>query len=166
MARYVIGIDPDCEKSGYGVVNVETGEVVDAGACDFPTLFDVMDVWRRGEKVSVYIEGGWLNNGNWHLLGRMTVARAAAIGRSVGRNHQTGMLIEQMARRQGYDVRVVKPLRKCWRGKDGKITAKELQAVTSYAKRCNQDARDAVLLAWVYAGLPVRVRARASPRQI
>lgn len=166
MARYVIGIDPDSDRSGYGVVNVETGEVVDAGACDFPTLFDVMDVWRRGEKVSVYIEGGWLNNGNWHLLGRMTVARAAAIGRSVGRNHQTGMLIEQMARRQGYDVRVVKPLRKCWRGKDGKITAKELQSVTSYAKRCNQDARDAVLLAWVYAGLPVRVRARASPRQI
>ena len=166
MARYVIGIDPDSDRSGYGVVNVETGEVVDAGACDFPTLFDVMDVWRLGEKVSVYIEGGWLNNGNWHLLGRMTVARAAAIGRSVGRNHQTGMLIEQMARRQGYDVRVVKPLRKCWRGKDGKITAKELQSVTSYAKRCNQDARDAVLLAWVYAGLPVRVRARASPRQI
>ena len=164
MARYVIGIDPDCERSGYGVVNVETREVVDAGACDFPTLFDVMDVWRRGDKVSVYIEGGWLNNGNWHLLGRMTAARAAAIGRSVGRNHQTGMLIEQMARRQGYDVRVVKPLRKQWRGKDGKITAKELQAVTSYAKRCNQDARDAVLLAWVYAGLPVR--ARASPRQI
>lgn len=164
MSKYVIGIDPDCERSGYGVVNVETGEVVDAGACDFPTLFDVMDVWRRGDKVSVYIEGGWLNNGNWHLLGRMTAARAAAIGRSVGRNHQTGMLIEQMARRQGYDVRVVKPLRKCWRGKDGKITAKELQAVTSYAKRCNQDARDAVLLAWVYAGLPVRVR--ASPRQI
>lgn len=166
MSKYVIGIDPDCERSGYGVVNMETGEVVDAGACDFPTLFDVMDVWRRGDKVSVYIEGGWLNNGNWHLLGRMTVARAAAIGRSVGRNHQTGMLIEQMARRMGYDVRVVKPLRKCWRGKDGKITAKELQAVTSYAKRCNQDARDAVLLAWVYAGLPVRVRARASPRQI
>lgn len=164
MSKYVIGIDPDSDRSGYGVVNVETGEVVDAGACDFPTLFDVMDVWRRGEKVSVYIEGGWLNNGNWHLLGRMTVARAAAIGRSVGRNHQTGMLIEQMARRQGYDVRVVKPLRKCWRGKDGKITAKELQDVTSYAKRCNQDARDAVLLAWVYAGLPVRVR--ASPRQI
>lgn len=152
MARYVIGIDPDCERSGYGVVNVETREVVDAGACDFPTLFDVMDVWRRGEKVSVYIEGGWLNNGNWHLLGRMTAARAAAIGRSVGRNHQTGMLIEQMARRMGYDVHVVKPLRKCWRGKDGKITDKELQAVTSYAKRCNQDARDAVLLAWVYAG--------------
>lgn len=163
MARYVIGIDPDCDRSGYGVVNVETGEVVDAGACDFPTLFDVMDVWRRGDKVSVYIEGGWLNNGNWHLLGRMTVARAAAIGRSVGRNHQTGMLIEQMARRQGYDVHVVKPLRKCWRGKDGKITAKELQAVTGYAKRCNQDARDAALLAWVYAGLSVSVR--ASPRQ-
>lgn len=164
MNRYVIGIDPDCERSGYGVVNVETREVVALGACDFPTLLDVMDVWRRGEKVSVYIEGGWLNQGNWHLLGRMSAARAAAIGRSVGRNHQTGMLIKQMARRQGYDVHVVKPLCKHWKGKDGKITAEELETVTGYHGRSCQDARDAALLAWVYAGLPVRVRARASPR--
>ena len=58
MNRYVIGIDPDSERSGYGVVNVETREVVALGACDFPTLLDVMDVWRRVEKVSVYIEAG------------------------------------------------------------------------------------------------------------
>ena len=94
----------------------------------------------------------------------MTAARAAAIGRSVGRNHQTGMLIEQMAMRQGYDVHVVKPLRKCWKGKDGKITAEELETVTGYHGRSCQDARDAALLAWVYAGLPIRVR--ASPRRI
>lgn len=162
MNRYVIGIDPDCEKSGYGIVDRENGDVVTLGACDFPTLLDILRVW--GREASVYIEGGWLNQGNWHLLGRMSAARAAAIGRSVGRNHQTGMLIEQMARRQGYDVRVVKPLRKHWRGKDGKITAEELETVTGYHGRSCQDARDAALLAWVYAGLPIRVR--ASPRRI
>lgn len=162
MNRYVIGIDPDCDRSGYGVVDREKREVVTLGACDFPTLFDVLGIW--GREASIYIEGGWLNQGNWHLLGRMSAASAAAIGRSVGRNHQTGMLIEQMARRQGYDVRVVKPLRKCWKGKDGKITAEELEMVTGYHGRSCQDARDAALLAWVYAGLPVRVRARASPR--
>lgn len=56
MNRYVIGIDPDCERSGYGVVNQETGEVVALGACDFPTLLDILGVW--GRESSVYIEVG------------------------------------------------------------------------------------------------------------
>ena len=37
----------------------------------------------------------------------------------------------------------------------------ELVMVTGYHGRSCQDARDAALLAWVYAGLPVRVRTRA-----
>lgn len=52
MNRYVIGIDPDSDRSGYGVVNVETREVVTLGACDFPTLLDILGVWGREASVS------------------------------------------------------------------------------------------------------------------
>lgn len=44
-----------------------------------------------------------------------------------------------------------------WQGKDGKITAEELQHITGYDRRTNQDARDAALLAWVYGGLPLKM---------
>lgn len=158
--RYVIGIDPDCDKNGYAVVNVDCKEVVCAGTCEFPVLFDILDIWRSAGELIVYVEGGWLKQGNWHLLGRMSAAKAAAIGRSVGMNHQTGILIEQMAKRQGYKVFVVKPFNKFWKGSGHKITADEIKEITGYEKRTNQDTRDAILLAWVCAGLPVKISFR------
>lgn len=75
-------------------------------------------------------------------------------------NHQTGILTEQMCEAMGIPCRVVKPLRKCWKGDGGKITHAELQnivGVTCKLPRTNQDQRDACLLAWVHAGLPIRI---------
>lgn len=107
----------------------------------------------------VIIEGGWLNESNWHVRGKgMTVAKAAAIGRSVGMNHQTGILIAQICESYGIPYEVVRPLPKRWKGKDGKITAEELAYFTGYEKRTNQDERDAILLAWTHAGLPIKMK--------
>ena len=44
------------------------------------------------------------------------------------------------------------------KGKDRKITAEELKAFTGVTGRTNQEGRDAALLAWEYAGLPIKMR--------
>lgn len=43
-------------------------------------------------------------------------------------------------------------------GKDGKITHEELASFTGVKERTNQEGRDAALLAWTYAGLPIRMK--------
>lgn len=52
MNRYVIGIDPDGDRSGYGVVDMEKREVVTLGACDFPTLLDPWGVGTGSVRVA------------------------------------------------------------------------------------------------------------------
>lgn len=144
----VIGIDPDAERSGVGAVITATNGVT-CFSVAFPDLCDYLQKMRTAGDVLVVVEAGWLVQSNWHLR-QKGVAWAAQVGRSVGMNHQTGILIEQMARHMGLDVRLQRPLKKTWRGRDGKITAEELQRVTGYDGRSNQDARDALLLAWFY----------------
>ena len=160
--KIIVGIDPDSAESGVGVVYRESRSV-STMKFSFPKLIDYLTLTRKQNegKVLVVVEGGWLNASNWHLGGMgMTARKAAAIGRSTGMNHQTGLLIEQMCDHIDIPCTVAKPLRKMWRGRDGKITQAELQAivgVTNRLPRMNQDQRDACLMAWVYAGLPVRV---------
>jgi len=59
-----------------------------------------------------------------------------------------------------YGIEVIEhfPLRKIWKGKDGKITQEELASFTGLKGRTNQDARDAALLAWSFANLPIRLK--------
>ena len=171
-AEVFYAIDPDSEKSGWAAVTVidrsvksscqsfsDIVEFLRLVWCALKMAKDDEELGKFVRKPFIIIEGGWLNESNWHVRGRgMTPARAAAIGRSVGMNHQTGILIAQMCEAYGLPYEVVKPLPKHWKGKDGKITQKELEYFTGYTKRTNQDERDAILLAWTYAGLPVRVK--------
>lgn len=165
----VVGIDPDCQESGVGVV-VLCDRHVETAKMGFPLLIGYLKQLKEiygYDKLLVVIEGGWLNDSNWHVHAatkyvRDVAARAAKIGRSTGMNHQTGMLIQQMCDHHGIRNKVVKPLKKCWKGKDGKITQAELEAYTVHGKlpRTNQDQRDAILLALVTAGLPLRAKAK------
>jgi hypothetical protein len=66
-----------------------------------------------------------------------------------------------MAEHYGLHVTLRRPLTKCWHGKDRKITQAELEAITGTAGRTNQEMRDAALLAWVEAGLPIRVKPKS-----
>lgn len=153
-----IGIDPDCQESGVGVV-YKNPRLVQTYKMDFPRLISFLKLSNEyAEHIEVIIEGGWLNKSNWHVLGKfMSTIKAAAIGRSTGMNHQTGILIQQMCESMGIHPTIVKPLKKCWKGKDGKITQDEAQYFMGKLPRMNQDQRDALLLAWVHAGLPVKV---------
>lgn len=165
MADVYIGIDPDAEKSGVGVVKRATREV-DVKQLAFASLVAFIRLQQhraevQGKTIMVIVEGGWLIHGNWHIPFRCSTAKAAAIGRSVGMNHQTGLLLVEILKAEGIPVQVQRPLRKMWQGADGKITSAELAEITGKDKlpRCNQEGRDALLIAWVASGLPVRVRA-------
>ena len=164
MADVYIGIDPDAEKSGVGVVKRATREV-DVKQLAFASLVAYIRLQChraevQGKTIMVIVEGGWLIHGNWHIPFRCSTAKAAAIGRSVGMNHQTGLLLVEILKAEGIPVQVQRPLRKMWQGADGKITSTELAEITGKVKlpRCNQEGRDALLIAWVASGLPVRVR--------
>ena len=157
----VIGIDPDIERSGYAVLDVRT-RVLRAATLPFPDLLESIGKVKEvadseGRNVRVVIEASYLVKGNWHVSPYDTKAAAAAKGRSVGMNHQTGVLLCEMIRRMGVTVTEAAPLPKMWRGRNRKITQEELEFFAGKVGRTNQDGRDAALLAWVSAGLPLKM---------
>ena len=165
-----IGIDPDVDKSGVGVIDIKpTGEIeTHYTSLPLPRLIDnIAFIAESGEAqqrpVKIYIEAGWLNSGNWHLNPRDTKQVAAAKGRQAGRNHQLGLDICALLAARGFPAKEVMPLTKCWKGKDRKITHAELDTIIRWVNgtgmekaRSNQEERDALLLAWYHADLPIK----------
>ena len=131
----IIAIDPDTEKSGVALLDLKRNEV-EASAMPFPELIDMLrDVSQWTSPCKVIVEGGWLvSKSNYHY----------ARGRG------------------GERIEVIHPLKKCWKGRDGKITLAELNSLLrgmgiKEMGRCNQDVRDAVLIALTCSGLPMRM---------
>lgn len=160
---FILGIDPDIEKSGLATVNLAT-RTLEVGTYSFPELIaKIRTVYADSEKDSrfdVVVEAGWLNKGNWHVTesrnGKFSPqAWAAAVGVSQGECNAVSKLIIQMLEYEGIKAIPKKPLRKCWRGPDRKITHAELvrecdlYRVNFKEKRSNQEERDAALLALV-----------------
>lgn len=157
----IIGIDPDvegkrCRNTRYKNKRVEATTM---------TLPALMDYLRRVRNeyptltVAVVVEASWTTAHNFHSLPSDSKAVAAKKGYHVGRNHQIGIDIADIARHFSLDVRLQPPLRKIWKGKDRKITHEEICAITGYtAKRSNQEERDAMLLAWTSANLPIKIK--------
>lgn len=168
--RYFVGIDPDTDKSGLVLVDKQERRIVSAEALELPALVDHLRMIAQehdGErdKVLVIIEDSDTSI-NWHVERLLKsgyplikkLREAAAIGRSAGMCHATLRHIQQFAESAGLPVMMQRPLRKCWRGHDGKITQVEAeQFMTGLPKRTNQEVRDAALLAWAGSGLPMRI---------
>lgn len=160
----IIAIDPDVEKSGVAYLK-RSAKCLRLNSMSFPFLLDYlqgakMELDKRNESLIVVIEAGWLIQSNWHLKRNDNKHIASAKGNSAGRNHETGRKIVEMCKHYGIEVLPILPLKKCWKGKDGKITQEELAYFTGITGRTNQDARDAALIAWNYAGLPIRVKVK------
>lgn len=159
---FVIGIDPDVEKSGFAFLDCEAREFKSVAALSFP---DVVDKFAElavmkadGKDVVVVIEDSDLST-NWHVNPRDNKATAAAKGRSIGMCHATARHLKECAEAYGLEVVPMKPLRKMWKGRDGKITHEEAACfMRGLPKQTNQESRDAALLAWAYADFPIRVK--------
>lgn len=163
-----VGIDPDTAKSGIAVLRLDPVGL-ELAALPFPELLDRLlslrdsVVIRGGGRLAVVIEAGWMNaKSNFHgPSGR----RGERIAKNVGANHETGRKIAEMCRHWGIPCRETAPLplrmggRSLWSGAGGKITHGELVAATGIALgSSNQEERDAALLAWSAAGLPLRMK--------
>ncbi len=161
--EHIIAIDPDVEKNGVAHL-IKQEKKLAATVLNFVETVEYLKLIKetfvdKEQKVIVVVEAGWLNQGNYHLGFRDSTRLAAAKGVSVGRNQQVGHDIVDMARHIGFEVQELRPLKKCWKGKDGKITHDELKEITGIAaKRSNQEERDAALIAWVFAGLPIWIK--------
>ena len=161
--HYFIGIDPDVDKNGVAIVERETRNLECAALTFADTLGYLQWVCSRasevGAEVKVYVEAGWLNRTNWHLSKWDNRGQVGAKGVSQGRNEQVSRLLGEMCEAYNMDWQFIKPFRKCWSGRDRKITHAELCAVTGMVYgRTNQEMRDAALIAWVSAGLPVKIK--------
>lgn len=157
----IIAIDPDVKASGVAVLDIPKRSV-EARAMPFPELLEMLrDVSLWSVPCRVIVEGGWLvSKSNYHYARGKGGER---IAKNVGANHETGRKIVEMLEHWGIQHEVVHPLKKCWKGRDGKITLAELNSLLrgmgiKEMGRCNQDVRDAVLIALTYSGLPMRMR--------
>lgn len=156
----VVAIDPDKDKSGVAFLHTQTRQL-EVTNLSFPLLLDYLQHCKKirddeNQSLIVVVEAGWMiKKSNFH---NAQGHRAERIAKDVGANHETGRKIVEMCKHYGIDVLEHAPLTKCWKGKDRKITQEELSSFTGLMGRTNQDARDAALLAWSYAGLPIRVK--------
>lgn len=168
--KIIIGIDPDVDKSGVAELHIGTRRIEAATLC-FPELMDYLrhikeNFADKGEKVVVAVEAGWMNATNWHTDRVRSIAAAAKTGQNTGRNHEVARKIAEMSRHYGLETMEIKPLRKCWKGKGGKITHGELNGlleasgISTVINRTNQEIRDAILLAIFHSGMPVRMKVK------
>lgn len=176
MTDFIVGIDPDIERDGLAILQVATRRVTVMETTFGHTIAELqklhIDCLATHRSLKVFIEGGWLNKGNFHLNAADTKFSAARKGVDQGRNHQRGLDIVEYCKYQKIPFEVIRPLRKTsagfhlWSGPDGKITQREIEAfmgplrtrgVDGKVKRINQEARDAALIAWTMAGLPIKI---------
>ena len=157
----IIAIDPDKDKSGVAFLKRSTRQL-ELTNLAFPLLLDYLQhAKKKGEETHesliVVVEAGWMNAKSCFHAAQGK--QAEKIAKDVGANHETGRKIIEMCEHYGIEVTPHAPLVKCWKGKDRKITHDELASFTGIMGRTNQDARDAALLAWTFAGLPIRIKA-------
>ena len=154
-ADIIIGIDPDVNKSGVAVIGKDRR--VMAVSLSFPALLEFLKDMAKEGNVVVVVEASWKISTNWHTGRGDSIRTAARKGKDAGRCHEVGRKIVECAQFYGLEVVERLPLKKIWKGKDGKITDEEIKAFMPIQGRTNQEERDAALLAWDYAGLPIRL---------
>ena len=159
---FLVGIDPDVSKSGFALLDCEAREFTQVEALTFPAVIDRFAELAAskvdGKDIVVVMEDSDLAT-NWHYNSRDSKAVCAAKGRSVGLCHATARHLKECAENFGLEVVMMKPLRKFWKGRDGKITHEEaVYFMRGLSKQTNQESRDAALLAWAYADFPIRVK--------
>jgi len=135
--RGLIGIDPDVAKSGVGYKN---GLNVGLMNYTFFELFDFLKALKNDYKdLLVFVEGGWLNKGNWHKVQKGSSSLNTKIGQRTGANHEVGKKIVEMLEYLEIKHKVVRPTK-------SKMKAEFFKKLTKITDRTNQEQRDAYML--------------------
>lgn len=147
----IIGIDPDIYKNGVCTWDRQN-KTVELQTLTFFQLFEYLQEMKDHIKL-VKIEAGWKNKkSNFHEA--KNIETASRIGKNVGANHETGKKIVEMCQHLRIPFREIKPLKKIWKSKDGKISHEELQkqirfrGLPELTARTNQEQRDAALISF------------------
>lgn len=179
MTKIIIGIDPDVDKSGVATLTLKDNkpQSLNIRSLSFAHLIDYITTLKAKLKdqpdsqLIVSVETNKAGSNNWHLSPRDNRAQIAAKGYHLGRNHETGQKLLEIVRHLGINTIAHPPLIKLWQGRFKKITHQELTQVIPdnliEKTRTNQEERDATLIAWATAGLPVKVKlqSKARPRR-
>ena len=155
----IVAIDPDVD--GSGVAQMYKRDLV-TERMTLPRLADFLRTYgSSGTDILVVVEASYLISANWHLQKGDSTAKAAAKGKNVGRNHEIGRQIVEFCRHYQIPYEEKIPLKKIWKGKDGKITREELVSLCEgsgihyHFASNDQEQRDAALLAIDRSGIPM-----------
>lgn len=139
MSKLIIGIDPDCEKSGVAFLNLLISKL-EVNTCTFFDLFSLLKFECDNIK-NIYIEAGWLNQkGNFHSHPKQSKEVGERIAKNVGSNHETGRKIVEMCQYLNIPFELVKPTK-------SKVTPEHFEMLTGIKlKKKDQDMIDAGML--------------------
>lgn len=166
----ILGVDPDSKASGLCVLVPKTKEIA-VLTLTFPQLLEKFTQYAHEYvmDIIVIVEASWLkqskngNTANWHVKPGDNLKVASAKGEGIARNQQVGRLIVEMCKHWSIDVIEKAPLIKSWNGPDRKITQEEIEYfIPGFPSKSNPETRDATLLAWDFAGFPIKVKPRTT----
>lgn len=154
----VIAIDPDIDRNGVATL-VLSKRLCTVDSLTFPEVLEyVKRLAVNAEKpLKILVEAGWLNRGNWHVTesrnGKWSPsAWAAAVGKKDGQCAAVSQKLLECFEFYRITAQPKRPLIKCWKGRDRKITHEELveqmriNRIMFPHKRTNQEERDAALI--------------------
>lgn len=170
----LVGIDPDTKASGWAVIDL-SNRTVHLETLPFMDILALLTEWRRevddhylDESYSYrfVVEDIWTVAHNWHVSARDNRQTISKKGYHIGRCSMVGQLIYEAIGAHFFPRIAQPPLRKVWRGADGKITHPELlelcekldlKLLPSKQKQTNQEERDALLLAIHHIATPIKL---------
>lgn len=150
--QLIVGIDPDIDKSGVAVRNIEL-KTIYLYTLPFYDLVKWIEANMDNIRYIV-VEASWLlQKSSFRIRAADSKQLASLKGKHVGWNQGVGRCIVSMIVGLGIECREQKPLKLRW-GKDGKskISHIELEKIGNFSshtinvKRTNQEMRDACLL--------------------
>ena len=151
--RFVVGIDPDKNESGFAVYDRQEKKWQTYKALYFDALRTACLALPK-EETEIYVEAGWENDGmndyqpkswpsdfnSWPLARKL--AYVFQRGCDVGTNFGAGWAITHSLRAKGYLVHHYCP-------KTAKWDAHYLKLYTGITARTNKDVRDAIRAAYL-----------------
>ncbi|GAB3024265.1 hypothetical protein GCM10027051_31080 [Niabella terrae] len=147
MKPYIIGIDPDTDKSGIALYNA-AGNTLTVGNYTFFQLFEMLKEYKPSIEI-VKVECGFHNKKSSWRPGKTTGITQKIAG-NVGACNQVAKLIVQMCQHLGVPYKEMTPFLKTW--EKGKVSIGELNArlkkkgIPPITTKTNQETRDATLM--------------------